>query len=163
MGAQIWWSVLLDQYALDRDLAEGRRPEAAAELSLRARQLQRRRTRRALAGTIEGLVDAARRPPAMMAGIRPRRSAVLEASGSLLALADRLRSSRPVTPRGVALAGVLLTSPSSPVYSPRAARTIDEWASEALRALEPRERDAAACLSPRRGAQAATGVASNVV
>lgn len=140
MVLETWCAVLADRRAIDLELAAGAHPDRRATLALRARQLQRRSTRRSLASALETLVETARQPPVLMAGLRPRNADVEAASHDLLALAERLRAPEPIAPRGAAIAHLLLTSPGGPVYSARAGRTIGNWAAEALAAMEPCER-----------------------
>jgi hypothetical protein len=135
MVSRAWISVLVDRRRLDYELAEGGHPHSRPELELRARQLQRPRTRRSVAGAIEGLVHSARGRDVMTAVVLPRRHAVLDAREPLLELAARLRAPAPAAPRGVALAGLLLVHPLSPVNSGRAVRTIEDWVAEAHAAL----------------------------
>ena len=133
--SRAWIAVLVARRRLDYELAEGGHPESSPELALRARQLQRPRTRRSLASAIERLVQAARGRDVMSAIVAPRRDEVLGAREPLLELAARLRAPAPAAPRGVALAELLLVHPTSPVHCSHTARTVEDWVAEARAAL----------------------------
>src|SRR5438128_756989 len=97
--------------ALDRALVAGVPPEAEVGL-----------TRRRIAKTLEGIVDATRRvavPPA-----RPVGRQVPAAAPDLLALAERLERPGPVDARGVALARELLRDGRGPLYADRGGRRL---------------------------------------
>jgi hypothetical protein len=103
---------------LDAELAAGADPSRDPALELRARQLTGASTRAAIASTIHHLLEAAEEPPAAWGSQGPRpplqREAILAARADLLAIAERLTGSAPVTPRCAALATTArLTRPST--------------------------------------------------
>ena len=63
------------------------------------------------------------------------RAAVLEARPALLALADDLSEIHDPSPRGVALALILLTDGGGPLYRPWTSGELDATAEEARHAL----------------------------
>ncbi len=139
----------LQQARLDRLLAEGADPAETAELSLRARQLQRPGRRRALAKGLERAIAQAKQYSRSNINSPISREEVARAHPLLLRLAERLRSQEPVSPRGVAIARRLLTDSRSPIFSPgwsRARATpgeLERQARTALAALDERS-----CNSP---------------
>ena len=108
--------------ALDRKLAAGAQADAGSALALRADELVRQRSRRALASELVELVAAVEAPePPRSIFTRPvalNNRAVLEARALLLQLADRLRDPAPVNARGVAIVRKLLRDGGSPLYRP---------------------------------------------
>jgi hypothetical protein len=128
-------SAWLRNAALDRALADGERPEAGVALTLHARRLIAPRTRRRIARTLRGMVATTRRPPAPPA--RPPGPHIRHAATELLALAERLESSRAVDARGVALARELLRDGRGPLYADRDGRRLAAAAAVATAALDP--------------------------
>jgi len=124
---------------LDRALVSGVRPEAEVPLMLHARRLIAPRTRRGLARTLHGAVDAARRRPSAPVPARPVGFHVTRAAPELLALAERLERPGAVDARGVALARQLLRDGLGPLYAERRGAPLAEAAREAAAALEPAE------------------------
>jgi hypothetical protein len=104
---------------LDAELAAGADPARDPALGLRAGQLTGAATRAAIATTIHHLLEEAERPPATRLGVRPplQREAILAARADLLAIAERLTGSAPVTPRCAALAAQLVWDAGRPVYA----------------------------------------------
>jgi hypothetical protein len=106
---------------LDAELAAGADPSRDPTLELRARQLTGAPTRGAIATTIHHLVDAADEPAEASGARGPRpplqRDAILASREGLLAIADRLAGSGPVTARTAALAAQLVWDAGSPVYA----------------------------------------------
>lgn len=106
---------------LDAELAAGADPSRDPALELRARQLTGSSSRVAIATTIHHLLDAADEPLEAWRGRGPRpplqREAILAARSDLLAIADRLSSAAPVTPRTAALAAQLVWDAGSPIYA----------------------------------------------
>jgi hypothetical protein len=103
---------------LDRELAAGASPDSSAALSLRAQELIGARARLKLVSYIHRLVDETRQPVVPLApGLPIRWDAVLASRKTLLLLAERLISHRPVDPRGVAHASVLLGASDGPLYN----------------------------------------------
>jgi hypothetical protein len=120
---------------LDRRLAAGVPPEAAAALTLRAGILLRPRERKRMAGGLRKLIGFARRPPAVPAGVVVARAEVAEAARRLEALAARLEGAEPVDVRGVALARLLITDGAGPLYVPGRPGALSAAVEEALDAL----------------------------
>ena len=119
--------VRLHRTRLDRELAEGRDPEACGDRALRARQLTDTVTRRRVARSLRGVVAKAERAPGGLGSAAPVcRSAVVAWREGLLGLADRLEQPRPVNPCGVARALVVVTDGSGPLYNPEPERPIEE-------------------------------------
>ena len=121
--------------ALDHVLANGTPPEAGVALTLHARRLIALRTRRRIAKTLRGIVDAARRPIAPPS--RPPGPHVWRAADELLVLATALERSEPVDIRGVALARELLRDGRGPMYADRGGRSLAKAAAAATAALDP--------------------------
>jgi hypothetical protein len=114
--------------SLDRRIADAVALEATPALALRARQLAQAPTRCSLAADLRRAVAHAERMES-----RSRFSAVMleparvrAGRASILRLAERLEQATPVSPRGVALARVMLTDASSPLYNRDSERTVTE-------------------------------------
>jgi len=131
---------------LDRDLAAGASPDATLGLALRAQALVRARARRDLAHGAQRLLAAALQPPApgglpLPAAGRSRiticRDRVKDSSPELADLIGRLLDGGPVTARGVALAAVLLSDGSGPLYRRATPDDLRARVREALNALSP--------------------------
>lgn len=121
--------------ALDHVLANGTPPEAGVALTLHARRLIAPRTRRRIAKTLRGIVDAAHRP--VRAPARPPAVHVWRAADELLALAAALERSQAVDVRGVALARELLRDGRGVLYADRGGRCLAKVAAAATAALDP--------------------------
>jgi hypothetical protein len=116
--------------SLDRQLADGVRPERSAVLAARAMALTSAGYRRALAASLRRMLAASVAPgsrplsltPARSAGaaIRPyvplRRDRIAGAAEELAGLAECLTARRPVPARGVALVSQLLADGGGPLY-----------------------------------------------
>lgn len=107
---------LLSRRRLDAELAAGRNPHSTAMLKLRAAQLQRLPHRRRLAAGLDERLMAALRGPQWTSAAPVARDQISDASGTLLALAQVLRASAEVHPRGVAMVSNLLCDGTSPFY-----------------------------------------------
>jgi hypothetical protein len=85
----------------------------------RARLLQRR-YRSAVAASLRGLIESARRnqPNFFAAQLHVKAREVLASEPLILTLADELEQDESVSPRGVILADRLVTDGDSPVYGP---------------------------------------------
>ncbi len=135
---------------LDRDLADGARPESSAPLAARAMALTSMTFRRELAASIRRMLVTAERSPAAVA---PRQAAgwprglshpphvplygprVSRFTPGLAGLADHLAVPGPVSAQGVAMVTRLLGDGTGPVYRKASADdlgAIIERASEAL-------------------------------
>jgi hypothetical protein len=66
-----------------------------------------------------------------------RAAAILAAEPAIGELMECLTAALPVGARGVAMASVLLTDPTSPVYSRRGSRTLDDRLRAAIAQLDP--------------------------
>ena len=118
-------------------LIEGADPVASEELTLRAYQLSRLSHRRALAASVDDVVDSAAKrrrrspaaPPLAREGIAAGRPALAE-------LSRALREEPVVAARGVALARRLLTDGAGPLYVEGGAE-LRIAAGDACRALDP--------------------------
>ena len=108
--------VLATRIRLDAELADGVDPHSTATLELRATQLLRPRYRRRLAAALDERLMAALRGPRLSSAVPVVRDQISDASGTLLPLAQVLRSSESVHPRGVAIVLRLLCDGNSPVY-----------------------------------------------
>jgi hypothetical protein len=116
---------------LDHELAAGRPPEWSRLHAARAEHLVELPFREALADSWERIL----RSPAVR--VRPLGTRVAAAEPSIRLLAGRLRAPLPVPARGVALANVLLTDGTGPLYSPLSAASLDDALTEAVTLLDP--------------------------
>lgn len=123
---------------LDRQIAAGRPYAANAALGLRARQLTDPRNRRQIARNLRGIVDYAHRHRSgrMISAVVIEPAAVRTGRQAIFELAGRLEGSDPMSPRGVVLAGTLLTDGRSPLFNPHSERTVAQAVSEVHDALE---------------------------
>jgi hypothetical protein len=102
--------------ALIRALADGADPAGSDLLELRARTLTTPRERARIARGLENVVATADDRHLHWTAAAPvDGAAVMDARSELLALAARLRSDAPGSPRGVALAELLVTGYDSPL------------------------------------------------
>ena len=123
---------------LDLALAGGVAPEANAALALRAHELTGLARRRSIADSLRRLTREAREgAPFEPVRIRPDRNRVVAASGELGALADTLDDPGPVAASGVALAWLLLTDGTGPLYNPWSRTSLRAGAARAARELRP--------------------------
>jgi hypothetical protein len=104
---------------LDRQLADGIASWHSPAHAARALQLTSARTRKALARSLERLVEQAEEPPrsARSAVILPCRPQVREARPIILTTALRLRAGAPVAARGMARLKLLLSDGAGPCYA----------------------------------------------
>ncbi len=117
---------------LDAELAAGE-PVAADRLrAVRAAMLVAPALRRQLAKGWQGVLLHPNR------GIIPvRRSEVLAAQDDIHELVAALRCAGPVAPRGVAIANLLLTDGTGPLYTPREGLDLRDRIREAIHHLSP--------------------------
>jgi|GEM_PF-2206357 hypothetical protein len=122
---------------LTRALAEGADPTTRPELELRAVQLTSRRQRNTLARTMRRIIAEARQPAMSRSRvIFIRRGAVLDAEDAITTMIERLRSSEPVLPEGVALAERIITNgDQSPLYNPSEPGALRRLISDATAAM----------------------------
>lgn len=124
---------------LTRALAEGADPGSRPELALRAAQLTGKRSRRAFARTLRRTVAEAHQPALTRASVVIiRRGEVLNAESEIAAMIERLESSEPVRPEGMAIAERLLTNAErSPLYNPAEPGTLRQRVLAATAAMGP--------------------------
>jgi hypothetical protein len=131
--------------SLDASLAAGCPPESSRLLAARARDIVSLRRRRSIADSWEHVLRVARR--ARGAGHTGSRAAavavpvcadrVVAAEPAIRDLMSRLAAPLPVPARGVAMARVLLTDATSPVYNRRAGVTLGDAVAAAAAELDP--------------------------
>jgi hypothetical protein len=140
LGARWWDRVLVRLRALDLDqsLAAGRPPEHDRLHALRAATLVSPTARRTLADNWERTLADRRRPSGARTGRVPLQQArVLAAAANVRRLIEALRAAGPVPARGVALASVLLTDGSSPLYDARSQADLAAAVRDATDFLDP--------------------------
>jgi hypothetical protein len=129
-----WWRAA----ELDRQLAAGASPRASGALAERARRLTSARSRRrladGLAGTLRRAQDGA---TGLTSAVRPHRREVLAARHVVVALDRRLRSTDPVTARGMAMLQMLLVDGNSALYQPTEPGALGSMLRAAAASLEP--------------------------
>jgi hypothetical protein len=111
---------------IDTDLAAGIPSWHSPLYATRSLRLTSDRNRRALARSLERLIEYAEKPPGrfMNATVPPCRDQVREARPLILAIASRLRSGEPVEAKGIALLSKLLTDGAGPCYMPARPTTL---------------------------------------
>ena len=102
---------------LDSALAQGADPWSASELMIRASRLGSHSERRKVAAGLTLLLDGAASERHELPFVPVRHELVLEHRESLRALAERLDRFEPVDVAVVAQLSLLLTDPTSPVYT----------------------------------------------
>jgi hypothetical protein len=124
--------------SLDQQLAAGCLPESSRLLAARAQHIVSLPRRTSLAGNWDHLLRVARRAPSRRTRTVPlRAAAILAAEPAIHELMERLTAPLPVGARGVATASVLLTDPTSPVYSRRSPRSLAGRLHAAIIQLDP--------------------------
>ncbi len=124
--------------SLDHQLAAGCPPESTRLLAARAQGIVALPRRAWLASNWDHLLRAARRAPSRRTRTMPlRAAAILAAEPAIRELMERLTAPLPVGAQGVATASVLLTDPTSPVYSRRSPRTLADLLHTAIAQLDP--------------------------
>ena len=140
--------------SLDASLAAGRPPESSRLLAARARDIVRLRRRRSMAGSWEHLLRVASRAqrargagpgapgaPGRLGGpagaVPVCADRVVAAEPAIRDLMNRLTAPLPVPARGVAMARVLLTDATSPVYNRRAGVALRDAVTAAATQLDP--------------------------
>jgi hypothetical protein len=131
--------------SLDASLAAGRPPESSRLLAARARDIVLLHRRRSIAGSWEHVLRVARRAQrARRGGSRATSAAVpvcadrvVAAEPAIRDLMNRLAAPLPVPARGVAMARVLLTDATSPVYNRRASVALGDAVAAAAAQLDP--------------------------
>jgi hypothetical protein len=124
--------------SLDHQLAAGCPPESTRLLAVRAQDIVALPRRVSLADNWAHLLRVARRAPSRRTSAVPlRAAAILAAEPAIHELMDRLTAPLPVGAQGVAAARILLTDPTSPVYSRRSPRTFADLLRAAIVQLDP--------------------------
>ncbi len=108
--ARVRWS------SLDQQLVAGADPSGSPQLAARATVLTSAFERERLAEAIDRVVDAAHGPQRRWWAVSGRRPVCANAE-ELRALAQLLRSSRPLYARGVAIVNQLITDGCGPLYT----------------------------------------------
>jgi hypothetical protein len=121
--------------ALDRRLATGCPPETAPLLAARAQDIVTLPSRRALAANWAHLLRAARAPVSRTTFVRA--GPITAAEPAIRELVRRLSAPLPVAARGVAMASVLLTDASGPVYNAHSPATLPAALEAATAELDP--------------------------
>jgi len=123
--------------SLDRRLAAGADPAGEEDLRRRAAQLTDPRTRRRIATALDRILDEAAGPPAPFSSKVPlARDAIVTCAPRLCEIAGRLEGDRPVAPRGIALAALLIRRADSPLFSTSTTDTLlNRHLSEVIEAL----------------------------
>jgi hypothetical protein len=123
---------------LDREIALRASSPSNEALALRAGQLTQRRTRQRIAGNLRRIVAYVDRVGSRrdFSAVVTDRAAVTAGRQSILGLAERFEGSDPVNPRGVVLAGRLLTDGfHSPLFNSSCGQTVTEAVWEVADAL----------------------------
>jgi hypothetical protein len=124
--------------SLDRELAAGRAPEASRRLAARAQDIVALRRRRAVAGDWDRLLAVATRARGRRKPTRRIREDLIVAAGpAIRELTRLLNAPLPVAARGVAMASVLLTDGTGPVYRRGAEVSLDDAIQAAITQLDP--------------------------
>jgi hypothetical protein len=131
--------------SLDTLLAVGCAPESSRLLAARARQLVSLPERRALAHSFEHLLRVAHRAAgrrstgshAATAEVPIRADRVVSAEPAIRDLISRLSAPLPVPARGVAMARLLLSDATGPVYSRRSRADLTAEVAAAAAQLDP--------------------------
>ncbi|MFZ1063871.1 MAG: hypothetical protein WAN30_10450 [Acidimicrobiales bacterium] len=123
---------------LDDRLAKGRSPASSALLATRAQLIVSPTHRRMLAESWLSLLGKAQRPTVHVRSpqVPVARSTILAAQDQIRALANALLAPM-VTPRGVAMANVLLSDGSSPIYYRDSAIDLRMKVQEVIARLNP--------------------------
>ena len=131
--------------SLDTLLAVGCAPESSRLLTARARQLVSLPERRSIAHSWEHLLRVAQHAPerrttgspAAAAAVPVRAERIVAAEPAIRDLVSRLAAPLPVPARGVAMARVLLSDATGPVYSRRSRADLTARVVAAAAQLDP--------------------------
>jgi hypothetical protein len=124
--------------SLDRQLAAGTEPETTPLLAARAQDIVSLPRRRALAGAWQHLLQAARDGRRQRTPAVPIQAAqIAAAEPAIRDLIARLTAPLPVTAQGVAMASVLLTDATGPVYRRRGPVSLDNAIAAVTAQLDP--------------------------
>jgi hypothetical protein len=123
--------------SLDAMLAAGVPPESSRLLATRARDIVSLPRRQALARDWEHLLRVARGGKPSQAARRVRSARIAAAGPAIGELAERLGTPLPVGARGVAMAIVLLTDATGPVYNRHSREPLTTALEAAIEQLDP--------------------------
>jgi hypothetical protein len=123
--------------SLDGQLAAGVPPESSRLLATRAREIVSLPRRQALARDWEHLLRVARGGKPCQAARRVRAAPIAEEGPAITELAERLGAPLPVGARGVAMAAVLLTDATGPVYNRHSREPLKTALQAAIEQLDP--------------------------
>ncbi len=124
--------------SLDRQLAAGRQPEATRLLAARAQDIVSLRSRQAMARNWDHLLRVAHRARGMGEPARPiRGDRIVGAEPAIRELVRCLGTPLPVRAQGVAMASVLLTDATGPVFSRHSRATLAAALEAAIAQLDP--------------------------
>jgi hypothetical protein len=128
----------LDSTALDTQLAAGEPTTTNRARAVRAAMLVAPAKRHQLAAGWQSVLRPTPAAPLGRGSVVPTRSdQVGPALPEIEELVAALRAEWPVAPRGVALANLLLTDGTGPLYNPTNPRNVRDEIREALRHLDP--------------------------
>ena len=128
----------LDSSALDAQLAAGEPTTTDRLRAVRAAMLVAPAKRRQLARGWQGVVRSVGSvPSARRSVVQVRQSQVLAARDEITELIAALQAERPVAARGVAVANLLLTDGTGPLYNPASPRHVRDEIGYALQHLDP--------------------------
>jgi hypothetical protein len=123
---------------LDEELAAGRPADGERLRAMRAQTLIALPARRELAQQWAALLARAERPShPTLAQVPVRRTEIMAARAEIDHLIYTLRPPQPISARGVARAGLLLTDGTGPVYNRRSGRDLAAELRAVLAALDP--------------------------
>jgi hypothetical protein len=123
--------------SLDASLAAGVPPESSRLLATRARDIVSLPRRQALARDWQHLLRVARGGGKPGQGRRVRAAQIAAAEPAIRELANSLGAPLPVGARGVAMATVLLTDATGPVYNRESRETLKTALQAAIAELDP--------------------------
>lgn len=123
--------------SLDAMLAAGVPPESSRLLATRARDIVSLPRRQALARDWEHLKSVALGGRSGQAARRVHAARIAAAGPAISELAERLGTPLPVGARGVAMANVLLTDATGPVYNRHSRETLSSALEAAIEQLDP--------------------------
>jgi hypothetical protein len=124
--------------SLNGELAAGKAPESSVLRAARAQDIVALRNRRALAGDWDHLLRVVRRAQARQPHMLPVcADRIIAAEPAIRELVRSLAAPLPVKARGVAMASVLLTDASSPVYNRNSSVTLVTALADAISQLDP--------------------------
>jgi hypothetical protein len=130
--ARLWGSTL------DAQLARGRPPESNRFLAARAQFLVSPVGRRALVQNWIKLVErAGQAPPPRSPRVHPNRAAIARCEGNIGEMLALLARPLPISVRGAALARVLLSDGTGPLYRHHGASDLGRCIAEVLAGLDP--------------------------